>query len=159
VIRGDCKGDPDRAARRREDNCIDPHHIAGDIERRPARIAFIDGRIDLKQVFVGVRLPLDVAAARRNDPCRHCPAQTERIANGDDPVADLGWLFGELHVRKVPRSIHLNHGKVACSISPDHPRSVRIAVICAHLDPQASLDDMIAGYGVAVCRNKEAGSL
>ena len=45
--------------------------------------------------------PPDIASARGNDAGGDGAAETERIADGDDPVADARRLVGELHIGKV----------------------------------------------------------
>ena len=59
--------------------------------QRPARVAVVDRRVRLDDVVdrVLVRKRGDLALKRADDPRRDRPAEAERIADGDDRVADL----------------------------------------------------------------------
>src|SRR5581483_4148654 len=80
------KTDADRAAGRRDDRRVDADDFAVEIEQRATGIAAVDGGVGLNVVVVRTRL--DVAVARRNNAGGHRAAETERIADGDDPFAE-----------------------------------------------------------------------
>ena len=82
------KADPDTAAIGRIDRRIDADHLAIEIEGRSAGVAAIDRCVDLQEIieWAGMNVP----AARRDDPGGDGPAQPEGVADGHDPVADLG---------------------------------------------------------------------
>ena len=85
-IGGDREADPDVAAAGREDRRVDTDHLAVEIEARAAGIAAIDRRVDLQEVVVGSGP--NVTRAGRDDARGDRAAEPERIADGDDPVAD-----------------------------------------------------------------------
>src|SRR5690606_1141410 len=87
------EADADRAAAGRIDGRVHADDPAVDVEGRPARVAPVDGRVDLDVVVVAGRI--DVARLGRDDARRGRAAQAEGVADGDDPVADarLGRLF------------------------------------------------------------------
>ena len=103
---GNGEGDADIAARRREDRGVDADHLAVEVEGRTAGIAAVHRRVDLDEVVIGAGA--DVAAAGRDDAGGHRAAEAERIADGNDPVADadLGVVgevdIGELALRRRP---------------------------------------------------------
>src|SRR5690606_36046261 len=80
------EGDSDIAARWREDRRVDADHLTVEVEGRTARIAAVDRRVDLEEVVIGAGA--DVAAAGRDDAGSHRAAETERIADRNDPVSD-----------------------------------------------------------------------
>ncbi len=59
------------------------------IDQGPARIAWIDGRIGLDKVFIGVDAKPG-AAKGTDDALGHGLAHTKRITNGQDGVANPG---------------------------------------------------------------------
>src|SRR5215831_783418 len=73
------KTDSDRAARRRKDRSVNTNHIAFHIEGRSARVALVDGRVDLDVVVIGAGA--DVASAGGNDAGGHAATETKRIAD------------------------------------------------------------------------------
>src|SRR6202022_3981297 len=92
----DVEGDADTAARRREDRGVDADDLALEVEGRTAGVAAVHRRIDLQEVVIGSRANL--AAARRNDAGGDRATEAERIADGDNPVADANVALRELHV-------------------------------------------------------------
>src|SRR6185437_9889804 len=89
----------DRTARRRVDRGVDADDVAVHVESRTAGIALVDGCVDLDIIVIRPRA--DVASARGNDSGRHGAAETERIADGDDPIADARRLIGEFYVTEI----------------------------------------------------------
>ena len=81
------EADADRAARGRDDGGADPYHLAIHVEDRAARVAWIDRRIELQEVVERTRAK--IAATRRDDAGGDRPAEAERIAGGQHPVAHL----------------------------------------------------------------------
>src|SRR5690606_26126172 len=111
------EADAHRAARRREDRRVHADHATIDVERRTARVAPVDGRVDLQILVVADRI--DIARLGRDDARRRRAAQTEGVAHGDDPVADarLGGFFkadeGE------GRTFDLDDGQVRAFVAAD----------------------------------------
>ena len=62
-------------------------HLAVHVEDRAAGVAWIDRRIELQEVVERTRAK--IAATRRDDAGGDRPAETERIAGGQHPVAHL----------------------------------------------------------------------
>src|SRR4029077_446928 len=86
AVRRHGETDAHRAARRRNDRGIDADHLAIEVEQGPAGIAAINRGIGLDVVVV--RPGIDVAVTRRNDAGGHAAAETEWIADRDDPFAE-----------------------------------------------------------------------
>src|SRR5262249_33271072 len=127
------------------------------VEGRSARITFVDRRIDLDVVVV--RASADIAAARRHDAGGDGAAKTERISDGDNPVAATRVAVGELHEGKALVGFNLDEREVGLRIGPDDLRLVDRAFIGRDLDGLRALDDVIVRHGIAIRRNEEAGTL
>ena len=151
---GNVEADADRAARRREDRGVHADHIAVHVERRTAGIALVDRRVDLDVVVIGPGA--DIAAARRNDSGRHGAAETERIADGNHPIADARRLIGELHVGEVLLAVDLDQREVGLLVGADHLGRIDRAVIGRDLDRFGMVDHVIVGHRIAVRRDEEA---
>ena len=119
VADGVAEADADRAAGGRKDRRIDADHLAVHIEQRAAGIALIDRRVGLEIIVVGAGI--DIAVARRDDAGRHRAAETERIADRDDPVADAH-LVAVAEFRGLQRLVrlHAQHCDVDFRIGADH---------------------------------------
>ena len=115
------------------DRGVDADHIAVDVERRAAGIAFVDRRVDLDVVVIGAGA--DVAAARRDDAGRHRAAEAERIADRDHPVADPRLVIGELDVGKVVLAVDLDQREIGLRIGADHLGRVDRAIVGRDLRP------------------------
>src|SRR5579863_447991 len=109
-LRRNVETDADRAAGGRIDRRVDADHLAVDVERRSAGIAFVDGSVDLDVVVIGAGA--DVAAAGRDDTCGDGAPEAERIADGDHPIADPGRMIAELHVGEVVLAVDLDQSQV-----------------------------------------------
>ena len=83
----DGEADADRGAGRRDDDRADADHLAVHVEHRPAGVARIDRRVELQEIVE--RAGAEVAPRGRDDAGGDRTAQAERIAGGQDPVADL----------------------------------------------------------------------
>src|SRR4029077_1029041 len=84
-VRRNREPDPDRPAGGRIDRRVDADHPAVQVKGWTSRIAAVDRRIDLQKVVV--RPFIDIAPERRDDPRGDRAAETERIADRDNPVA------------------------------------------------------------------------
>src|SRR5690606_12430809 len=155
--RGNREPDPDTASRRREDRGVDADHLPVDADERPARVAAIDRGIRLDEVVVGAGVY--VALPRRDDPGGNGPAEPERIADRDHPVADarLGRV-AELQERQRLLRLHLEQGDVGFRVTSDERRGQRRLVMEADEDLVGVLDDMVVGDDVAVRVDHEAGT-
>src|SRR5262245_28777470 len=110
------EGDPDAAARRREDRGVHTDDLAIKIEGRTARIAAVHRCIDLQVV---IRTRANVPVVGRDDSASHRAAETEGIADREHPVANAGVLVGELHVGELLGSLDLEERHVGASIGPN----------------------------------------
>ena len=73
---------------------------------------------------------MDVAAAGRDDAGRDAAAETERVADGDDPVADLRRAaVAELDVGQRLVGIDLQYGDVGARVAADQ-RAVYLLLSC-----------------------------
>ena len=84
----DGEADPHAAAGARIDRRIDADKPSVQIDERAARIAGIDRRVGLNEKAVVADAGLR-ARESRNDALRHRLADAERIADGDDEIADF----------------------------------------------------------------------
>ncbi len=135
------------------DRRIDADDIAIGVKRRPARIAFVDGRVDLDVIVIRSRA--DVAAARRDDAGGDGFAEAERIADRDDPIADARLMLGEFHVREGLVGVDLDEGNVGLRVGADDLGLVFGAIVGGDLHGLGVFDDVVIGHRVAVGRNEE----
>ena len=100
-IDGNGEADAHAAAGARIDRRIDADQPPPGVDQRAAGIAGIDRRVGLDEEAVVV--DADVGARqRRDDALRHALADAERIADGDDEVADLKRVgIAEFDRRKI----------------------------------------------------------
>uniref|UniRef100_A0A0N4Z1E6 LigA n=1 Tax=Parastrongyloides trichosuri TaxID=131310 RepID=A0A0N4Z1E6_PARTI len=152
--RGNGEADADRAARRREDRRVHADHAAIDVEGRSARVAPVDGGVDL-QIFV-VAGRIDVARLGRNDTgCRRA-AKTERVADRQNPVADArrGGFFKADEREGV--ALDLDDRQISAFVATDQARLQLAPVAQLDLDLLGVLDDVVVGHDEAVGRDQEA---
>jgi hypothetical protein len=147
----------DRAAGRREDHHVDADHLAVEVERRTAGIAFVDGCIDLQKA-VGCN-GADVALAGGDDAGGHRAAEPEWIADGQHPIPRARHFVRKLHEGEVIAAVDLKQGEVADRIAADHLGGIGLLIVGLDLCRFASLDHVIIGDGVAIRGNEEARSL
>ena len=140
--------DADAAAVGRVDGGIDADDLAGEVEERPSGIATVDRGIDLK--IIVVRAGLNVAATGRNDARRDGPAQSEGIADGNDPVADLSLVgIAEGDVRHRLDQLGLQQRQVCLRIATDDIGIVAAAIVQNDLDLVGIADDVVIGDDMA----------
>ena len=142
------EADPDRPARRRIDGGVYADHVAVHIERWAAGVALVDGGIDLDVVVIGAGA--DVAPACRDDACGDGAAETEWIADRNDPIADAGVMIGELHIREGFVGIDLDQGKIGLRIGTNDLGLVDGAVVGGNLHSLGMIDDVIIGHRIAI---------
>ena len=155
-VGGDREGDADRAARRREDRRVDADHVAVGVEGRATRVALVHRRVDLDEVVIGAGA--DVTAARRHDARGDGSAETERIADCDDPVADTRRRVSQLHIGERT-ALDLDQREIAARIGADDFRGVGLAVVGRDLNAFGLVHDVIVGHGITVGRDEEARAL
>jgi hypothetical protein len=117
---GIAKAMPTEPPRGEKDGVVDADHVAVDVERRAAGIAFVGtGCIDLNEVVIGAA-PISRPRAE-TIPAVTVPAEAERIADREytqSPTARS--LLGESHIRKVTAAIDLDQRDVGARIGADH---------------------------------------
>ena len=114
---GNGESDADVAARGAVDGGVDAHHLAVEVERRAAGVALVHGSVDL-HVIVGTRP--DVATLCGDDAGRDGAAQSERIADCDDPIADPRHAARELDVREgLAAGLDLEQCQIGALIGAD----------------------------------------
>ena len=75
------------------DLLVDADHLAARVDQRPARVALVDGGVGLDAVRDGRAVGgLQVAVGGRDDARGEREVVAERIADGDDGLADLAVL-------------------------------------------------------------------
>ena len=136
--------DTDRAARGRNDRGVDADDFAVEVEQRTAGIAPVDGGVGLDVVVVRTRV--DVAVARRDDTCGHGAAETERVADGDDPFAKPQ-LVGIAEFNGLERlvGVHAQQREIALCIPADQLGGNLGAVVENDVDLVSIGDDMVVG--------------
>ncbi len=156
-VRGNGEPDPDRSARRRINRGVDADHLAVKVEGRSAGVAAVDRRIDLQEIVV--RSLIDVAPEGGDDPGGHRAAKTERIADRDHPIADLGVIaVSPSHVRKLLVAVDLEEADIGLLIAADHLGRVPAVVLKDHRYLVGVGDDMVVGYNVAGGVDDETGA-
>ena len=153
----DIKADSDRATGRREDCRVHADYIAIHIEGWSARVALVDGRVDLDVVVVGTGT--DVASARGNDAGCDRATKTKRVADRHDPITDARIAVGERHEGEALVGFNLDQGEVGFRIGPDDFRLVDCAIVRRNLYGLGVIDNVIIGHRIAISGDKEAGAL
>src|SRR5207248_10256889 len=89
VVDGDGEADAGRRARGADDGRVDADEPAAAIQERSARVARIDGRVGLDHAFqLAAVVAFDLPAQGADDAARERVIQAERIADGEDLLAD-----------------------------------------------------------------------
>ncbi len=147
--------DADAAAGRRIDHGIHADDLPAQVKCRPAGIAAIDGRVDLDEVRIG---PIaNITTDRRNDAGRHRIGKTERIADGDNPIAHAQLaIVAKFDCGKRLVAFHLDQRHIGCGIGANQLRIELTAIGQFHGDLRGMIDDMIVGDDVARLVDDEA---
>jgi len=152
----DRKTDADASARGREDRGVDADDLAFLVEGGAARVAVIHRGVNLQEIVIGPRA--DVAAAGGNDAGRHCAAEPERVADGDDPVPDPGGLGGEGHERKIV-PLGFQERDISLAVDADHLRRHDLAVGGRDRHLRGVVDDVVIGDDIPVGADEESRAL
>jgi hypothetical protein len=150
------EADPNRAAGGRIDRSIYADDVAVAVEGRPARIALVDGGIDLDVTTIGTGV--DVASLSRDDAGCHRAAKAVGVTDRDNPIADARNLACEIDIGKIRLATDLDERKVSLRVGADHFRRIDAAVISRDLNRRGVIDNVIVGHGIAVGGNEEAGA-
>ncbi len=143
------------------DGRIDADNLAARVQKRPAGVAGIDGRIGLDDVedvvaTVGFQRPAEGTDHSR----RQRPVEAERVADGDGPLADAYIISGghgqRLHRRRA--GIDVQHGQVVAWVYAHH-LGLHLPVIGEDdFDFVGIGDDVVVGHNVAGVVPYEAGA-
>ena len=158
MLTGMAKPMPMLPPRARQDGAVDADELAPEVHQRAAGVARIDGGVGLDEVLVAVRVDAGAPQAA-DDAGGDGVLQAERIADGDDEVADLE-LGGvaERHLREAFRR-NLEHGDVRRHVAADHRGGQVAAVLQGHRDLGGVINDMGVCNDVAVfCIKDDAGA-
>src|SRR5205823_8910601 len=147
----------DTAPGRRIDRGVDAHHLAIGVECRTAGVTLVHGRVDLDEVVI--RAVADVAAGGRDDAGGHGAAEAERIAYREHPVADPRLAVGQLGEGEILAALDLDQRQISALIGADYLRGKGLAVVHRDFDLVGAVDHVIVGYGKAVRRDEETGTL
>src|SRR5262249_23994308 len=157
-VDGDGESDADVAAATAEDRRVDADDLALGVEQGTAGVAGIDGRVGLDEVVVG---PLvDVPADGADDADGDRVLEAERVADGDDPLADTeGVRITQLHRGQVfGIALDLDQRDVGLRVASRDLRLELLPVGQLHQDLVGVLDDVVVGEDVAAGVDDEAGA-
>ena len=137
------------AAAARNDGGVDADHLAGEVDQRPARVAGVDGRVGLQKPLE--LLPDAAAVLGADDSGRNRGLQSERAADGQNPVAYLHTIrIAQLCSWQFFVGVDFNHGEIGVFIRAHQlggvPRGLAVQL---HLNLGGLLDDVIVGEDVA----------
>src|SRR5438105_9493914 len=89
---------------------------------------------------------MDVAAASRDDAGRDAAAETERVADGNDPIANLRRVaVAKADIGQRLVGLDLQHGDVSARVAADDLRRVLAVVLQCDGDLGGFADDMVVG--------------
>ncbi len=162
VFDGTAKPDSGARAGVRLDLVVQPEHVAGGVEQRPARVAGVDRRVGLDRA--GDRVVVrrgDAPADRADDAGRRGPRQAERAADRHHRVTDLrGRGVGQRDRMQLGGGdVHADHGHVGRRVGADHLRRGRLAVLELDRHLGRLVDDVLVGEDVAGLVIDDAGAL
>ena len=148
------------ALRLRVDRHVDADDLSFDVQQRTAGVAGIDRGVGLDEVGERARLILrrNRSAERGDDSRRDRAAETERIADGDDALADHE--IGRSSDRRGRESLLIDaqHRQIAVGIDAEELRRDLTAAVDVHGDARRAFDDVIVRDDDAVARPDEAGA-
>ena len=125
----------------------------------PPRVAAVDGRVRLDEVLVAAVAQAELAAFGADDSRRDGVLHAQRIADGQDPFADLDLgRIAQLGEGQV-LGLDLDQGHIGPRIGPDDLGLVFVALGGEDFDFLAVLDDVVVGDGVAVGADEKARPL
>ena len=163
-VGGDGEPDADVPAGRREDVAVDADDLAPHVDQRAAGVPPVDGRVGLDEVLVrrhegirpaAVRPGGELAPFGGNDARRHGVLHAERVADGQDPLADpdQGGIAqgGEGQVL----GLDLEEGQVGLGVEPDDLGLVFLPLEGRDGILDRILGDVVIGQDVAVRRDEE----
>ncbi len=156
-VRRNRETDAHIAAAARENSGIDADELAARVDQRTARVAGIDRRIRLDEIFV-VR-DADVGAAdRANDAHRDGRVQRERISDGEDILAHFELVGIAPRYRRQILGADLHHGNVGLRIGADDFADKLALVVEQNFDLVRLGDDMVVGDDVTFAGNDHSAA-
>ena len=127
-----------------------PTHCPG-IDQRAAGIPRVNRRVGLDEVLIALDAE-PAAPERADDAWGHGLAETERVADGDDEVADLEAVGIAQRHRGQIDGRDLQHGNVGIGVGADQLRRQTPVVFGDDLDAGRVFDDMAVGQDIALRR-------
>ena len=144
----------------RVDHRVDADDAAFDVEQRPAGVAGIDRGVGLDEIGEGAArfLRRNGTAEGGDDAGGDRAAEAERIADGDDGLADQ--QVGRRSDRRGEQVLRIDaqHGDVAVGIDADQFRRHLRAVAEVDGDARCAFDDVVVGDDDPFARPDEAGA-
>ena len=110
----------------------------------------------MNEIIVGAE---DVTGAGRDNPGRHRSTESERIADGKNPLADPRRLVGHRRNRKISPAIDLEQCEVCLRIGANQLRGIGLAVVGRDFDLFAVLNQMIGRHRISIRRYEKARPL
>ena len=122
-----------------------------------AGVAGVDGGVDLQKIVE--RPGADIAAPRGDDAGGHGGADAERVADGQDPVADLDLpAITPVHVGELLVGGDADDGDVGDRVDAHDPAGQIFAVLQGNRDARGPADDVAVGHDDAGGVDDEAGA-
>ena len=142
--------------------CVYAHQLAGKVDKRAAGIARIYRSVGLYVRFYahapalgrcryGTRLGADNA-------CGDSGCEPERIADGEYPFAYFQRVAVAKGYYRQPRCIYLDERKVGRGVGSDYGGVEGAVVVEGYFKPLGSVNHMVVGNNVAVCRYYHAAA-
>src|SRR6185437_16240190 len=136
---------------------VDADQGAARVDQRPAGVAEIDGRIGLDEILER-RDPELAPGCGADDAMSHGLRKTERIADGEDDVADPKLIgTAESDDRKI-RQVDLEHCEIGVRIDADDLRGCDASVRELHADVAGVGNHMVVRHDVTALVDNDAGA-
>src|SRR6516225_10462713 len=128
---------------------IDPYQFTAVVDQRPTRVAGVDGRVGLNEVFVIFDSQVRPAVSGAHDAHRHGLANAEGVANGKRIIADLDLRGIADDDRWQVRGVDFQYRDISLCVGADQPRFELALVGEGDADITGSIDDVMIGQNVA----------
>ena len=142
---------------------VDPDHVALGIQQGTARIAEVDRRVGLDEADdAGVRIAdWHSAVLGRDDPDRHRLLELERVADGDDPLADAHRVAVAQRQRRqlLAVGVDLQQRQIDRRIGADDLGLVKPPGSHSDANQIGTVDDVVVRQDVTVFGDDEARTL
>ena len=150
IADGMAKPSPMLPPSRRHDLGVDADQAPRRVDQRAARVAVVDRRVGLQEVLVAAVADAGRPPLGADDAHRHGLADAERIAEGQDDVADAHLVRVAVGERRQAGGLDPHHRQVARRIAADQRAGQRAPVGQVDLDPIGVGHHVVIGQHVAV---------